>query len=57
MEEKMTVRGYSLEAGQREWLTKQALKASTPSKRVSDSEILRNIITEAMKAKTQKIGK
>ena len=57
MEEKKTVRGYSLEAGQREWLTKQALKASTPSKRVSDSEILRNIITEAMKANTQKIGK
>lgn len=45
-----TVRGYSLEVAQREWLAAQAIKASTPTKRVSDSEVLRKIIAEAMAA-------
>lgn len=47
-----TVRGYSLEEAQREWLTAQAMKASMQTgKRVSDSEMLRKIITDAMTAK------
>lgn len=49
MKNKKTVRGYSLEEDQREWLTKKALTATAKrNERVSDSEILREIIRKAM---------
>lgn len=55
---KKTVRGYALEPEQRNWLTKKALKATADQQvRVSDSKILRDLITEAMKKEGRKFQK